>query len=137
MLFAAVTSRMTIQGSMREARKIAPITNGPAAKHKRCSSMCIPRMTDMKFSSLLPGHYFRWVRASLPSWSASASAAPPRTALAICARCLPGFCGASQSECLGSYAGPRKLFMLLYTTFSNWPKSSSDNVLKYPVVSSA
>jgi hypothetical protein len=27
--------------------------------------------------------------------------------------------------------------MLLYTTFSNWPKSSSDNVLKYPVVSSA
>jgi hypothetical protein len=52
--------------------------------------MCIPRKTDLKFSSLLPGQLLLVGAASLPSWVASASAAPSRTALAICGPVFAG-----------------------------------------------
>jgi hypothetical protein len=52
MLFTAMEDDAS-RTAVREARKIAPIANRPAAKHKRCSDMCIPRKTDMKFSLLL------------------------------------------------------------------------------------
>ena len=82
---------------MREARKIAPIANGPAAMHKRCSCMCIHRKTDM-------GSVYCRVLTSggcgpRPSPdSMRISMQPSSTALAICTRCLPGFCGTSRSN---------------------------------------
>ena len=86
--------------AVREARKIAPIANGPAAMHKRCSCMCIPRKTDRasNFCRILAELLQVDASLVLRLMALRFSLQPSSTALAIGARCLPGFCGTFRSS---------------------------------------
>lgn len=98
MLFAAVTSRTAIQASLvREARKICTNRKWSERLRKRRSCMCVPRKTEWasNFCRVLTCGGCE-PRPSPDSMRFFLQ--PSSTALAIGARCLPGFCGTSRSN---------------------------------------